>query len=172
MDISVQLNINKQKSKLTVFYPNFNEDNNTWKVHANPNGDIKLGNKIYPYLFWEADSYNCVEENNEGFIVKDADAEAFLEDKLKLLGLNDRESTDFITYWLPVLLKNKISLCSFQTEKFFDNFKLNVSPKPETMIRIFLSIKKINAPFDIKEQKLEKNERRGYTLIEWGGSSF
>ena len=172
MDISVQLDINRQKSKLTVLYPNFNEDNNTWKVHANPNGDIKLGNKIYPYLFWEAGSYNCVEEKNEGFIVKDVDAEAFLEDKLKLLGLNDKESTDFITYWLPVLLKNKISLCSFQTEKFFDNFKLNVSPKPDTMIRIFLSIKKINVPFDIKEQKLEKNERRGYTLIEWGGSSF
>ena len=169
MDISVQLDINKQKNKLTVLYPKFNEDNNTWKVHANPNGDIKLGNKIYPYLFWEADSYNCLEENNEGFIVKDVDAEAFLEDKLKLLGLNDRESTDFITYWLPVLLKNKISLCSFQTEKFFDNFKLNVSPKPDTMIRIFLSI---NAPFHIKEQKLEKNERKGYTLIEWGGTSF
>ena len=172
IDISVQLDINKQKSKLTVLYPKFNEDNNTWKVHASPCGDIKLGNKIYPYLFWEADSYNCVEEKNEGFIVKDVNADAFLEDKLKLLGLNDKESTDFITYWLPVLLKNKISLCTFQTEKFFDNFKLNVSPKPETMIRIFLSIKKIDGPIDIKEQKLEKNERKGYTLIEWGGTSF
>ena len=172
MDISVQLDINKQNNKFTVLYPKFNGDNNTWKVNAKPNGDIKLGNKIYPYLFWEAHSYNCEEEKNEGFIVKDVDAEVFLEEKLKLLGLNDKESTDFITYWLPVLIKNKISLCSFQSEYFFDNFKLNVSPKPDTMIRIFLSIKKINAPFNIKEQKLEKNERKGFTVIEWGGTNY
>ena len=172
MDISVQLEINNQNNKFTVLYPKFNEDNNTWKVNAKPNGDIKLGNKIYPYLFWEAYSYNCEEEMNEGFIVKDVDAETFLEEKLKLLGLNDKESTDFITYWLPVLIKNKISLCYFQSKYFFDNFKLNVSPKPDTMIRIFLSIKKINAPFNIKEQKLVKNERKGFTVIEWGGTNY
>ena len=40
------------------------------------------------------------------------------------------------------------------------------------MIRIFLSIKKINSPINIKEQKLEKKERKGYTVIEWGGSDF
>ena len=50
--------------------------------------------------------------------------------------------------------------------------KLNVTPKPDTMIRIFLCIKKIEAPIDIKEQKLEKNERKGFTVIEWGGSNF
>lgn len=35
------------------------------------------------------------------------------------------------------------------------------------MIRIFLSIKKLDYPIEIKEQILEKNERKGYTLIEW-----
>ncbi len=40
------------------------------------------------------------------------------------------------------------------------------------MIRIFLSIKKINAPFNIKEQKLVKNERKGFTVIEWGGTNY
>ena len=113
-----------------------------------------------------------MDEMNEGFIVKDENAEEFLEEKLKILGLNDKESTDFITYWLPVLLKNKLSLCSFQTQEFFNNFKLNINPKPDTMIRIFLSIKKINSPINIKEQKLEKKERKGYTAIEWGGSDF
>ena len=170
-DISVQLNINLENSKFTAIYPKFNEKNNIWNVHAKPNGDIKLGNKIYPYLFWEANSY-FMHEMNEGFIVKDENAEEFLEEKLKILGLNDKESTDFITYWLPVLLKNKLSLCSFQGEKFFNNFKLNINPKPDTMIRVFLAIKKINSPINIKEQKLEKKERNGYTVIEWGGSDF
>jgi hypothetical protein len=168
MDISVQLNINKKDNELTTIYPKFNGEDNTWNVHAKPNGDIILGNKTYPYLFWEAKSYYN-QEIKEGFIVKDINAEEFLENKLKILGLNDKESTDFITFWLPVLLRNKLSLCNFQSEQFFNNFKLNVNPKPDTMIRIFLSIKKLNSPIEIKEQKLEKNERKGYTLIEWGG---
>ena len=168
MDISVQLNINKKNNELTTIYPKFNGENNTWNVHAKPNGDIILGNKTYPYLFWEAKSYYN-QEIKEGFIVEAKDAEEFLENKLKILGLNDKESTDFITFWLPVLLRNKLSLCNFQSEQFFNNFKLNVNPKPNTMIRIFLSIKKLNSPIEIKEQKLEKNERKGYTLIEWGG---
>ena len=174
MDISVQMNIDLLTSKFTTVYPKFNEENNIWKVHAKPNGDIILldkKDKIYPYLFWESKSYEIC-EMNEGFIVKDIDAEKFLEEKLKILGLNDKESTDFITYWLPVLLKNKLSLCSFQTENFFNKMKLNVSPKPDTMIRIFLAIKKIESPMDIKEQKLEPNERKGYTVIEWGGTEL
>ena len=41
MDISVQLNINDKDNELTTIYPKFNGENNTWNVHAKPNGDIK-----------------------------------------------------------------------------------------------------------------------------------
>ena len=174
MDISVQLDIDLTKHKFTTIYPKFNKENNAWNVHAKPNGDIQLNNKndkIYPYLYWEADSY-LTEDMNEGFIINEENAESFLEEKLKILGLNYKESTDFITYWLPVLLKNKLSLCSFQSKKYFNEKKLIVTPKPDTMIRIFLCIKKIEDPISIKEQKLDKNERKGFTVIEWGGSNF
>ena len=117
MDISVQLNI--KNSKFTTIYPKFN-GKNTWNVRAKPNGDILIKEKTFPYLFWEADSYTS-QETNEGFIVSEENAEKFLEEKLEILGLNQKEKTDFITFWLPVLLKNKLSLCSFQTEKFFEN---------------------------------------------------
>ena len=168
MDISVQLNF--KDTKFTTIYPKFN-GKNTWNVHAQPNGDIYIKDKTYPYLFWEADSY-AEQETNEGFIVTDEEAEKFLEEKLTILGLNDNEKTDFITFWLPVLLRNKLSLCSFQSQKFFNNLELNVTPKPDTMIRVFLSIKKLDALTNIKEQKLLSNERKGFTLVEWGGSSF
>ena len=119
MDISVQLNF--EKRIFTTIYPKFN-GKNTWNVHAEPNGDIIIKGRKYPYLFWEAESY--VEQNlNEGFIVKDEDAENFLEEKLSILGLNDKEKTDFITFWLPVLLRNKLSLCSFQGQKYFNTMK-------------------------------------------------
>jgi hypothetical protein len=168
MDISVNLNL--KNSKFTTIYPKFN-DENTWNVRAKPNGDILMNGKTYPYLFWEAESYNP-QNTNEGFIVSEENAEEFLEEKLNILGLNEKEKTDFITFWLPVLLKNKLSLCSFQTEKFFENMELNVTPKPDSMIRIFLTIKKLDAPINVKEQRLEAVERKGYTIVEWGGSNF
>ena len=169
MKISVNLNISE--AKFTVVYPKFNEKNNTWNVEGNPNGDIKINNKMYPYLYYECDSY-FTQETKEGFVVEDKNAIDFLEEKLKILGLNNKEMADFITFWLPTLLSNKVSLCTFQTEAFFDHIKLNVTPKPDTIIRIFLSIKKIDSPIEIKEQKLEHVERKGFTVVEWGGSSF
>ena len=169
MDVSVNINITE--GKFSVVYPRFNEGNNTWKVKANPNGDIEINNRKYPYLFYECDSY-FTQETNEGFIVKDSNAIEFLEEKLEYLGLNNKEMTDFITFWLPVLLKNKLSICTFQSQEFFDHIPLNVSPKPDTLIRIFLTIKKIDSPIEIKEQKLQHHERKGFTVVEWGGSCF
>ena len=168
IDISVQLNI--KNSKFTTFYPKFN-GKNTWNVRAKPNGDILIKDKTYPYLFWEAESYTP-DDMNEGFIVSDENAEKFLEEKLEILGLNEKEKTDFITFWLPVLLRNKLSLCSFQSKKFFDNFELNITPKPDSLIRVFLTIKKLETPINVKEQKLVSNERKGFTVIEWGGSDL
>ena len=139
MDISIQINM-KNNNKFIVVYPKFNKENNTWNVHAKPNGEVIINDKTYPYLFWEAQSYLKV-EINEGFIVKDEDAENFLEEKLKIFGLNDKESTDFITFWLPILIDNKLSACTFQTKEYYENFELNIEPKPDTLIRIFLFIK-------------------------------
>ena len=113
MNVRVQMKLHK--TRFSVVYPDFNEEN-TWNVHVSPNGDILLNDRVYPYLFWEAESY-VPQEMNEGFVVKAENAVKFLEEKLKILGLNERESTDFITYWLPVLYRNKLSICTFQTKK-------------------------------------------------------
>ena len=86
--------------------------------------------------------------------------------------LNEKESCEFITYWLPELLKNKISLCSFQKQEFFDNFELDINPKPKSVLRVFLSIKKLDHPVNVKEQKLESFERKGFSVVEWGGSEI
>ena len=74
MEISVQLNI--KESNLITIYPKFNEKNNTWKANVNANGEIKIKEKINPFLFWEAESY-LINEIKEGFIVKDDEAEKF-----------------------------------------------------------------------------------------------
>ena len=165
---NVKIHFNLKKTTFTTVYPKFTSENE-WNVHASPNGDIKIGDKKYPYLFWEADSY-INQDFSKGFIVKDEDAESFLEEKLKLIGLNEKESCDFITFWLPQIIKNKLSLLSFQTEEFFRNFEEKIEPKPDSVLRVFLSIKKIEKKCDLEEQQLTKVERKGFTVVEWGGS--
>ena len=86
--------------------------------------------------------------------------------------MNEKESTDCITYWLPILYKNKLSLCTFQIGKFFGNYEKKITPKPETIIRIFLCIKKIDSQIIINEQKLNSVERKGFTVVEWGESNL
>ena len=78
--------------------------------------------------------------------------------------------TDFIAYWLTILLANQLSSCTFQNETFFDHIKFNVTP--DTLIRIFLSIKKLDSPVEIKEQKLEDIERKSFIVVEWDGLAF
>ena len=171
-EIDVEIKLSIKNSDFTCVYPKFEDKNECkWKVKANPNGELTISGKKYPYLFWEANSYNP-QDLTEGFIVKSENAEKFLEEKLKILGLNDKESSEFITYWLPVLIRNKISICSFQTEQFFENFKYDITPKPNSFLRIFLSIKKIDKEIEIKEQKLKGFKREGFVAVEWGGCNI
>ena len=167
----VEIKLTLKNSKFTCIYPKFNKSENTWKVKAFPNGEISISDKKYPYLFWEADSYDS-QDLSKGFVIKSENAQEFLEEKLKKFGLNDKEACDFITFWLPVLIKNKLSLCSFQTQKFFDGAVYDITPKPKTVLRVFLSIKKLNEEIKIEEQEIKEIKREGFTIVEWGGSEI
>jgi len=46
---------------------------------------------------------------------------------------------------------------------------LTVSPKPDTMIRVFLDFEGLDQPVNLIPQKLFAPQRKGFTLIEWGG---
>ena len=156
---------------LTHTYPKYE---NEWKVLAKPNGDLKdlkTGRNLYS-LYWEG--INTVEPNmNEGFIVKGEDTIGFLEEKLEILGLNEREAEEFIVYWLPKLESNKYNFIRFQTEEEINNnMPLEITPKPDTVIRIVMEFKGIEKPIQIQEQKLSTPQRTGFTVVEWGGTEI
>ena len=161
----------KNPEKLTCTYPKYEE---SWKVLAKPNGDLvdlKTNRKLYA-LYWEG--INTTKTNlKEGFIVKGENVIEFLEEKLEILGLNEREAEEFIVYWLPILEKNKYNYIRFETlDEINENMGLEIIPKPETLIRINMEFKGLSRPLDIKEQQLVKVERKGYTVVEWGGTKL
>ena len=156
-------------NNLTTTYPKYK---NEWKVLANPNGDLKDENNTYYGLYWEG--YNVINPSFEdGFIVKGKDAINFLEEKLTILGLNYKERNEFIIYWLPKLENNKYNLIRFETmENINKNMPLEITPKPDTIIRVLMEYKPLNEKISIKKQKLSTPKRRGFTVVEWGGSEI
>lgn len=152
---------------LTTTYPKFNKE---WNVLAYPNGDLYDSNNNYYYaLYWEEKDYSKV-DFSEGFYVSKDNAIEFLEEKLTILGLNNKERNEFIMYWLPILESNEHNLVYFElTGDLQKQNELIIKPQPDTLIRIRMHVKKVNKETNIKEQHLVKQERIGYTAIEWGG---
>ena len=96
-----------------------------------------------------------------------------MEEKLAILGLNDREAEEFIIYWLPKLQENEYNYIRFASmDEINENMPLEFSQQPDTLIRILMTYKGLNAPIQVKEQNLEKIERKGFIAVEWGGSEI
>ena len=73
-------------------------------------------------------------------------------------------------YWLPILEKNEHNLVYFELTKERDKFnKLNITPKPDSLLRVAIHVKKVDGPTYIKEEKLETFKRKGFVAVEWGG---
>ena len=73
-------------------------------------------------------------------------------------------------YWLPVLEKDGNNLVFFKlTEELQDNNELIITPKPDSLLRVRMIVKKVNSKFKIKEQQLPTFSRDGFVAVEWGG---
>ena len=155
---------------LETTYPKYN---NGWEVNAKTDGSLYDKNGKYYYaLYWDEKKIHTV-DFKEGFYVTKNNAIDFLEEKLELIGLNDKEKNEFIMYWLPILEKNKKSLVYFElTDERNTYSKINITPKPDSMLRLVIHIKKVNKKVNIKEQKLTHFDRKGFSAVEWGGTTY
>lgn len=162
-EISVKLDIN---GDLLCSAPLYNDG---WTVTAAPDGTLTDENGTYEYLFWEADMSAVEFDMSEGFCVKGADTEEFMREKLAYIGLNEKEINDYLDFWLPYLSKNAYNYITFQTDCYTDNAKLNITPAPDSVIRVYTVIKPLNEAIQTAEPALEQFDRTGFTVVEWGG---
>lgn len=81
---------------------------------------------------------------SSGFIVKKEDTVKFLKEKLSYMGLTPKEYNEFIVYWLPIMQKNEYNLISFQTDNYEKSAELEISPKPDSMLRVFMAFKEVD----------------------------
>lgn len=152
---------------LTQTYPSYL---NGWNVTAYPDGTLIDDMGIeYPYLFWEGIS-NIEYDMSKGFCIPGNETEAFLREKLSFMGLNQRELEDFIEFWIPFMKENPYNKITFQYETYTENAKLTITPEVDSILRIYMVFQPLEEFIEIEEPQLDKFERTGFTLIEWGGS--
>lgn len=161
---------------LTCTYPSYNEDYG-WHVVAHPDGTITNieNDREYDYLFWEGEC-DVPDSFNNAVCVRGCDTAQFLEDYLEACGLTYSEMDDFISFWLPRMEGNEYNLISFPAEEYEEMASLNVSPAPDTVIRVYMVFMPLNEEVQIpEEQQLvwpSSVERAGFTVVEWGGSEL
>lgn len=165
-EVSVKMDIHGEN---TFLYPAYKD---SWEFTAQPNGDLVFGKDTYNYLFWEASSsvHLTTEQITSGFFVEGKSAIPFLEEKLTAVGLNSKEQADFITYWGPRLAQYKLNLVHFEFNETCNKYAdIAISPKPDNLYRIYMVWSSVSKEFDINHQEMEKFDRSGFSVLEWGG---
>ena len=149
----------------------------TWRMTASPDGDLTdASGRHYPSLFWEGEGHTTFAQN-EGFIVDADAATGFLEEKLSILGLSEREAAEFITFWGPRITERGRALVTFATDEYarravyrFTDTSSGIEVVPETFIRVYVVIGEVPQTA-VPEQKLvPAPARTGFTAVEWGGT--
>ena len=165
-EVNVTLDV---KGRIVCSYPEYGE---SWTVDAAPDGTLTdEGGNEYSYLFWEAE-LDVEYPMDEGFVVKGKDTAEFLRDILSKMGLLPAEANDFITYWLPRMQGNAYNLITFQQEAYTEVAGLEISPQPDSMLRVFMVYKALEDPVEISEPEITAFERSGFTVVEWGGTEI
>lgn len=168
-NVNVKLDFN---GTIIAEYPKYD---NGWNVIAYPDGHlINLGdNKEYSYLFWEGLLYNNINYDlSKGFVVSGKNTREFLQTTLEKFGLTPKEYNEFIVYWYPKMKDNKYNLIHFAEEEYTDNAKLIITPKPDSILRVFMVFKALDNKIDIIPQNISEFNRSGFSVVEWGGTEI
>ena len=165
-DVHVELELTEAELRTT--YPKYN---NGWDVTAYPDGTLlnKADGTQHRYLFWDAVNCRTRFDFSRGFCIAGSDTERFLKEKLAYMGLTEQERNEFIVYWLPLMEHNAYNLISFQGDAYTDSAKLTITPAPDSECRIFMAYVPLENPVKIEPQQLTPFERKGFSVVEWGG---
>jgi len=173
--------LQQQKVSVNLYYPGdllitYPKYENGWSVIANPDGTLinSRDGKEYSYLFWEGKDRTKTEyDMTTGFVVKGVDTTEFLQQILSEIGLTPKEYNEFIVYWAPQMITNEYNLIHFATDsEYADRVILNVTPTPDSVLRVFMVYKSIDEYLEVKPQIIPSFERNGFTVVEWGGSEI
>lgn len=146
--------------------------NNGWVVRATPESELfnYTDKQTYPYLFWEGHAYGFSIDSTRGFVMAKDNVGTEMTRILGKLGLNGKETKDFLEFWQPKLETKQYVFVTFVPQSEFNKAApLAVNPRPDTVIRVFMDYTPLDVPIDVAPLQIKTPERKGFTVVEWGG---
>jgi len=137
-----------------------------WNVFVETTGLI---DHQYDYLFYEV-SLKEAPELSSGWSLSRDDLAEGLQDILHGLGLNQKETDDFLDYWLGRLTDHEYFSVYPASEEIIDRFVgLDIFPAPDAMLRFWLFFRGEREYRSLPEPAFAGFERGSTTVVEWGG---
>jgi len=109
----------------------------------------------------------------EGFVFTKEELPRELELLMRKIGFNEKETSDFLAYWLPRLQeKPYYFLTLLPEEEIKEKEKLVFSQEPDTIIRARFVFEGLNEPILVKSLSIPHYERKGFVVADWGGTPW
>ncbi|MBP9748591.1 hypothetical protein KBD18_00135 [Patescibacteria group bacterium] len=143
-----------------------------WDVMAQTDGTVvnRADGKTYPNLFWEGTGVQY-ETPKQGFVIRGTETDAWLKKTLATIGFTTRESAEFREFWVPRLPKTPYLFVTFVPQENFDrDAPLLITPRPDSVSRVFMEYRGLEAPISVAPLTLPKIVRKGFSVVEWGGA--
>jgi len=143
------------------------EYNTGWNITVEPSG--KIDNE-YTYLFYES-SQPDVWQTEAGWHIKRTDLTQFFTTNLASYGFSEQEITDFVDFWIPLLVDKEYYTIYPQSKIEIDQaISINFSTSPDKILRLFYLVKGFeNEPiFELEKPVISTFERTGFYVTEWG----
>lgn len=160
--VSVKVGASVTKSEPTY--------NSGWTAIAEPTGKLIVGGKVFDSLFWEGVGKGEYPNITSGTVVANGDIKSTVTSQLSYIGLNTKETADFLEFWMPKMPTTPyVRLSWLQNRDMNILAPLTISPTPNSMIRVFLDFEGLDHSISLPAQKLVPMARNGFTVVEWGG---
>lgn len=145
--------------------------NGGWTVTASPWGKLTDNGSTYSSLYWEGYGVNGFPPITEGTVVSRAQVQQLLSSQAHALGLNATEDSAFVAFWSAKIPATPYVEVSWLTTAPLSRvLPLTVTPAPTTVIRVFVVMHGETTDVAVPPEILPAPpQRRGFTLVEWGG---
>lgn len=142
-----------------------------WTVTAAPDGTLTdAGGNSYGYLFYEALVKKKAFQTEEGFLVPADKRNETFRRILTSYGFNEQETADFIEYWSNYLKDGAdYVMYPMLTDGVDAAMPVSFSVKPDSIYRIWFGFAFYDGG-EVKMPEITPIERKGFTVIEWGGA--
>ncbi|MCX7021699.1 MAG: carboxypeptidase-like regulatory domain-containing protein [bacterium] len=137
-----------------------------WTVGVAPDGKIEGG---YGHLFYEA-QVPADWQFDRGWVVQQRQLEEFFTENLAAHGFNERETADFIEYWIPRLEGSAFYVIYPQYAREIEpRITLTVLPPPAEIFRLYYVISGVDlVDRYVSEPVIPIFHHFGFTVCEWG----